>query len=131
MTDPANILNFLLYLGTAVLLLAAFLAGYTLITPIEEWQQIRAGNTAVAVSLGGAMIGFTLPLSSSIVHNNTLAATVVTAAIALVVQLLCYVILRALRRGSDAAVERGELAEAILRAATSITLGMLNAACLT
>lgn len=131
MTDPVNILNFAVYFAVAVALLAAFLAAYTLLTPIEEWHHIREGNTAVAVSLGGAMIGFSLPLSSSIVHNSTLAATIVTAAVALVAQLLCFVVLRTLRRGSAAALERGDMAEAILRAAMSITIGILNAACLT
>ena len=58
MTSIVNLPNFVAYFGASVLLLAAFLALYTLITPIREWQLIRQGNVAAAVSLVGAMIGF-------------------------------------------------------------------------
>ena len=130
MSNPANIANFLLYFVTSVVLLSAFLAAYTLVTDIQEWRLIRAGNTAVAIALGGAMIGFSLPLASAIVHSQSLADCVVTAAIALVVQLLCFAAMRLLRRGTGAALTQGHISEGVLLASTSLTLGMLNAACL-
>ncbi|MSP02951.1 MAG: DUF350 domain-containing protein [Acetobacteraceae bacterium] len=130
MTDPGNILIFLLYFGTAVLLLVAFLAAYTLLTPIPEWSLIRSGNTAVAISLGGAMIGFALPLASAIMHSQNLTDSVITAAIALVVQLLCFAAMRLLRRDATAALAKGDMAEGVFLASTSLVLGILNAACL-
>jgi putative membrane protein len=130
MSNPANIANFLLYFVTSVVLLSAFLAAYTLVTDIQEWRLIRAGNTAVAIALGGAMIGFALPLASAIVHSQNLVDSVVTAAIALVVQLLCFAAMRLLRRDTRAALTQGDMAEGVLLASTSLTLGMLNAACL-
>jgi putative membrane protein len=130
MTDPANVMLFLTYFGTAVLLLAAFLAAYTLLTPIREWELIRAGNTAVALSLGGAMVGFALPLSAAVTHSGSLADMVVSAAAALVVQLACFGAMRLLRRDATAALARGDMAEGILLASVSVVLGMLNAACL-
>ena len=130
MSNPANIANFLLYFVTSVILLAAFLAAYTLVTNIQEWRLIRAGNTAVALALGGAMIGFALPLASAIVHSQSLADSVITAAIALVVQLLCFAAMHLLRRDTRAALTQGDMAEGVLLASTSLTLGMLNAACL-
>jgi putative membrane protein len=130
MSNPANIANFLLYFTTSAVLLAAFLAAYTLVTDIQEWRLIRSGNTAVAVALGGAMIGFALPLASAIVHSQSLADSVVTAAIALVVQLLCFAAMRLLRRDTRAALVQGDMAEGVLLASASLTLGMLNAACL-
>lgn len=36
MTSLANLPNFLAYIGTSIVLLAAFLALYTLITPLQE-----------------------------------------------------------------------------------------------
>jgi putative membrane protein len=127
MSNPAN---FLLYFVTSVILLAAFLAAYTLLTHIHEWRLIRSGNTAVAVALGGAMIGFALPLASAIEHSQSLADAVVTAAIALVVQLLCFAAMRLLRRDARTALAQGDMAEGVLLASTSLTLGLLNAACL-
>jgi putative membrane protein len=130
MSNPANIANFLLYFITSVVLLAAFLAAYTLLTHIHEWRLIRSGNTAVALALGGAMIGFALPLASAIEHSQSLADSIITAAIALVVQLSCFAAMRLLRRDARAALAQGDMAEGVLLASTSLTLGLLNAACL-
>lgn len=130
MIDHQAILQFLMYFGTAILLFAAFLAAFTLMTPIKEWQLIRSGNAAVALALGGAMIGFALPLHAAITHSASLADMVITAAVALVVQLLCFSAMRLLRRDASAALARGDMAEAIFLAAVSIVLGLLNSACL-
>src|SRR5690348_6795229 len=69
MTSLANLPYFLAYFAASILLLAAFLGAYTLITPLHEWTLIRQGNTAAALSLAGATLGFTLPLASAIVHS--------------------------------------------------------------
>lgn len=130
MSDPQNILLFLSYFGTAVVLFAAFLAAYTLATHIKEWELIRSGNTAAAVALGGAMIGFALPLAAAIGHSGGLADMVITAVVALVVQLLCFAAMRLLRRDASAALVRGDMAEGVFMAAVSVVLGLLNAACL-
>lgn len=130
MSDPNAILLFLSYFGTAVLLFAAFLAAYTLATQIKEWELIRSGNSATALALGGAMIGFALPLASAINHSGGLADMVVTAAVALVVQLLCFAAMRLLRRDASAALVKGDMAEGIFLASVSVVLGILNAACL-
>jgi putative membrane protein len=130
MTDPGNIVIFLLYFGTSVILLVAFLAAYTLVTHIHEWRLIASGNTAVAVALGGAMIGFALPLASAIVHSQSLTDSIITAAIALVVQLVCFAAMRLLRRDARAALAQGDMAEGVFLASTSLVLGILSAACL-
>jgi putative membrane protein len=130
MTDPGNILIFLLYFAVSIILLLAFLAAYTLLTHIHEWRLIRSGNTAVAIALGGAMIGFALPLASAIMHSQSMVDMVITAAIALVVQLLCFAAMRLLRRDARAALAQGDMAEGVFLASTSLVLGILSAACL-
>jgi putative membrane protein len=130
MTDPGNLLIFLLYFGASVALLVAFLAAYTLATHLHEWRLIRSGNTAVSVALGGAMIGFALPLGSAIVHSQNLTDAVISAAIALVVQLLCFAAMRLVRPDARTALANGDMAEGVFLASTSLTLGILNAACL-
>ena len=130
MTSLANLPNFLAYFGASVVLLAAFLAAYTLITPLHEWTLIREGNTAVALSLAGATLGFALPLASAIVHSANLADMAVWAAVALILQLLCFAAMRLLRRNVNAALAQGDVAEAIVLAAGSVVFGLLNAACL-
>ena len=127
----ANLGAFLVYFGASVLLLAAFLALYTLVTPVKDWELIRAGNTAAAVALGGAVIGFCLPLGMAVARSHSLSDMVLWAAIALVVQLASYVAVHLLRRHEHGGLEAGDMSEAILLAAGSVGLGILNAACLT
>ena len=126
-----SLIAFVTYFGTAVLLLGAFLALYTLVTPVRDWELIRAGNTAAATALGGAVLGFCLPLAMAIARSHSLSDMVLWAAIALVIQLLSYVAVRFLRRHEHGGLESGDMAEAILLASGSVGLGILNAACLT
>jgi len=125
-----NIVNFATYLVSALVLLGGFLGLYTLILPMREWAWIKQGNVAAALVLGGALVGFSLPLAEAIRQTNSFAQMVVWSAIALAVQLLGFGVMRLLRRDAVAAIERGDLAEAILLAAASVSLGLINAACL-
>ncbi len=131
MTSLATLPNFLLYFAASVVLFAVFLVVYTRLVPLHEWRLIREGNTAVALALVGAMLGFAMPLSVAIARSANLADMAVWAAVSLVLQLLCFSALRMLRRDAGAALARGDMAEAILLSGGSVVLGLLNAACLT
>jgi putative membrane protein len=131
MTSLANLPSFLLYFATSMVLFAAFLAAYTTLVPLHEWRLIREGNTAVALALAGAMLGFAMPLAVAIARAANLADMAVWAAVSLVLQLLCFAALGLLRRNARVALAQGDMAEAILLAAGSVVLGLLNAACLT
>jgi putative membrane protein len=77
------------------------------------------------------MLGFALPLAAAIAHAASLVDMVLWAAVALLVQLGAFAALHLLRRDVSAALERGDMAEAIVWAAGSVVLGLLNAACMT
>lgn len=131
MTSLAALPKFLAYIGLSVALLAAFLTAYTALTPYKEWPSIRAGNTAAALSLAGAAIGFCLPLASLVSHSVGLADVLVWGVVALGVQALAFLLLRLMHTDLWGAVERGDMAAAVTVAAGSVAVGILNAACLT
>ena len=87
-------------------------------------------GTPQGLALAGATLGFALPLASAIVHSASLADMVVWAAVALVLQLLCFSAMRLLRRNVSLALAQGDMAEAIVLAAGAVVLGLLNTACL-
>jgi putative membrane protein len=126
----ANIADFFVYLASALLLLGGFIGLYTLILPMREWVWIKQGNVAASVVLSGAILGFSLPLAEAIRQTNTFPRMIVWSAIALAVQLAGFGLMRLLRRDAVAAIERGDMAEAVLLAAGSVALGVINAACL-
>ena len=126
----ASLMNFLLYLASALVLMGAFLGLYTLILPMREWALIRKGNIAAALVVGAALVGFSLPLAEAIKHTNTLPQMIVWSVVALLVQLIGFLAVRLFRKDAAQAIEQGDLAEAILLAAASVSLGLINAACL-
>lgn len=127
----AGLPNFLLYFALALLLLAIFVAIYVRVTSYREFVLIREGNVAAAVSLSGALIGFVLPLASAIAHSVNPVDMVAWGAIALVVQLVVYAAVGWLVPHFRAAIEAGRVAPAALLAALAVSVGVLNAACLT
>jgi putative membrane protein len=112
-------------------MMAAFLAAYTAVTPQREWTLIREGNLAAAISLGGALIGFALPLATVIAHTTHIIDVAIWGAVALVVQLLLWAVVNLLDRGLAARVTKGETASGVFLAAASIAGGIVNAACMT
>jgi len=122
--------DFLIYYAIALLLFAAFTLIYTVITPHREFRLIRAGNMAAAISFGGAMIGFSLPLSAALEYSVNLADMVLFALVATFVQLATFFIARMLLPGLPQSIEQGNIAKALFTAALSIAVGQLNAAAL-
>lgn len=132
MTSLAALPGFLSHFLAGLALLGGVLMLYARFTPHDELALIRAGNGAAAVKLGGAVIGFALPIGASIAHSANLLDAVVWAAVALAAQLAAFAgTARLLLPGWRAATERGEPGNAALMAAIAVAVGVLNAACLT
>jgi putative membrane protein len=127
----AGLPNFLLYFALALVLLAVFVAIYVRVTQYREFVLIRNGNVAAAISLSGALIGFVLPLASAIAHSVNPVDMVAWGAIALIVQLVVYAAASRLVPHFREAIESGRVAPATLLAALAVSVGVLNAACLT
>jgi len=123
--------NFMAYIIVGGGLQGLFFLIYLWITPYRELALIREGNTAAALSLSGAMIGFTLPLASVISHAVSLVDTALWSIVALAVQIAAYGIARFVMPEFSRAIPEGKVAPAVLKAAFAISFGMLNAACLT
>ena len=120
--------SFLVYFGVAVGAEIVFIALYLAITPHKEVKLIREGNVAASVSLAGAVIGFTLPLASVIIHSVSLIDMVIWSAIALVVQVIVFFLANLVLRGLAKKIEAGNNAAGVTVAAASLAIGIVNAA---
>lgn len=123
--------NFLLYFATAIAVVVGFVLIYTAVTPHRELTLIRAGNTAGAVALSGAVLGFTLPVANVVAQSVSIADMLIWSAVALVTQLVVYLLASRVLRDLSRHLEEGNLAAAITLAAAALVIGLLNAACLT
>ncbi|MBL8556714.1 MAG: DUF350 domain-containing protein [Phenylobacterium sp.] len=109
-----------------------FKAIYRWITPHDEGALIRGGNVAASVALGGALLGYVIPLASALANTHSLPEFVAWALLAGVIQIATFWIVRRIALPDvSARIERGELSTALYLMFISITVGILNAACMT
>lgn len=127
----ANVPVFLAYLIESLLLAAAFLVVYTKFTPYDEVDLIRKGNTAAAISLSGALIGFVTALASVVIHSVSLVDLAIWGVIALVVQVAAYKAVHLVMKNIAENIKNGMVSQGIVLGAISIAFGILNAACMT
>lgn len=120
-----------LYFALASLAVVAFVAIYIAVTPHHELRLIRQGNTAAATSLGGAILGYTIPLAKAVAQSESVGDMLLWSAVALVAQLVAYGITRLILPQLSAHVDEGRTASGVFLAAISIAIGMLNAAAMT
>jgi putative membrane protein len=123
---------FLLAFVTAGLFAAAFMATYRFVTPHDEGKLIREGNIAAAVALGGAVLGYMIPLASALSQTHSLPEFAAWATLAGVIQILVFWGVRRLALPDvSARIERGEIASAVYLLMISVAVGIINAACMT
>jgi len=123
---------FIIAFVAAVLFFVAFKFVYQMVTPYHERTLIREGNTAAAVALGGALIGYVLPLASALSHTVSLPEFAAWALLAGVIQIVSFIVVsRLVYRALASRIEAGELAAGVYIASISIGVGLLNAACMT
>ncbi len=120
--------NFLIYLGTAALLLVAFMAAYIMATPQRDIALIREGNVSASVVFSGTLIGFTLPLASALAHSVNLYDLLTWCIVAGLVQGIASLILRLMIHDLRAHIEADRVSVAITMASLKIAMGLLNAA---
>lgn len=122
--------SYAIYLIASAVLLGIFVFLYTRMTPFDELSMIHARNGAAALSLGGALVGFSLTLASSIVHNASLVSFVLWAVGAMIVQVVVYAFVSRLLHTVRPEMEAGNVAMGGFLGAVSLAAGIVNAACL-
>jgi putative membrane protein len=121
---------YLLHLLSAFIFISVFFGIYTWVTPFDEIALIRQGNTAAAASLAGSILGFCLTLASSILHSDSLTMFLIWGSGAMAIQLIAYLILSRALPQMNEAIENGNTAMGVLTGTVSLTVGIINAACL-
>ena len=122
---------FIAYFGLSLVLLTLCLAVYIWVTPYPEMRLIREGNGAAAATLAGVLVGFALPLGSAVAHSVSLLDMMIWAIVALVAQLIAYVVVRLSMPKVIANVRDGQVPSGVFLGAVALSVGILNAASMT
>lgn len=123
--------TYLIYIASALVMLGVFTAVYTAVTRYREFELIREGNIAAALSYGGALIGFSFTLCSSIAVHASFVMFLVWGVAAMLVQIVVYVAVARTIRGMNDAIAENNIAMGGLIGSISLAAGIVNAACLT
>jgi len=129
-TSLGTLGSFVLYFVAAIGLTAVFAFVYTWLTPWNEFALMRASNNAALLSFSGALLGFILPLASVIVHSHSIVDMLVWGVVALIVQVLVFVVERLLDTDLKRRIEAGETAAGGKLGVLALGAGILNAACM-
>ena len=123
--------EFLIFFVVAAVLTILFVVIYTRVTKHDELALIKKNSTAAAVAFSGSLIGFALPLASTMINSVTVVEMVLWGVVALIVQVLVYLLIRLPMPRVSERIEADEVAAGIWLGACSMVAGILNAASMT
>lgn len=124
---------FLLYFSLSLGFLLLFKFIYVRFTPHDEWKLVKdQQNIAAAIGLSGSILGYCLAIAGAATNSVSLIDFAIWGIAALVAQLIAFIIVRVgFMPKIVERIEAGEIPAGILMAATSVSVGLLNAACMT
>ena len=125
-----SFIGFILFFGSALLMVGIFLYLYAIVTPYDDYKLIfEENNTTAALSFGGAVIGVSIPLYSALVSSVSYFDFVIWGSVAIIIQLIfAFIVTRLKGKFSlEAKIEKDVVAVGILMAFLSICIGLLNA----
>jgi len=126
-----QLLAFLTYFGTAVLIIIVYLILYMWVTPHNEIALIKNNNNAAAVAATGSLIGFSLPLATIIEQSGTVLDCIVWGTVAIVVQIIVFYLVRLPFPKISERIEKSEIASGVWLGGASLLGGIINASCMT
>ena len=127
----ASLSEFLLFFIVAAVLTVLFAVVYSRVTRHNEFALIKKNSTAATLAFSGSLIGFALPLASTMINSVTVVEMALWGVIALIVQVLVYLLIRLPMPRISERIEADEVAAGIWLGATSMVAGILNAASMT
>ena len=115
----ASVTLVMLILGTTL---------YALLTPHKEITLIREGNSAAALSLGGVMVGLSIPLAISLTASTSVIEILIWGAATIAVQLLVFRVTDMVLKGLPERIQEGEVAAAALLVGAKLATALILAA---
>lgn len=103
---------------------------YMVLTPHKEIPLIREGNTAAGLSLGGVILGLSIPLAVSLSASTSIAENAIWGAATVFVQLLVFRFVDFLLLGLPQRIQEGEVSAAALLVGAKLGTAIILAAAL-
>nr|WP_239541420.1 DUF350 domain-containing protein [Pullulanibacillus pueri] len=124
----------LLYFVVSIVVVLIGVGLFGLITTkYKDWDEIADGNTAVALSVGGKIIGLSIVLMFAILQGETVSITLLWGAVGVVLQIVIYFLFDLLtpRFSVQQKLKEGNVAVGIISCCVSLGLGFVIGASIT
>jgi putative membrane protein len=118
----------MMHSSVTIAMLVAGVLLYIWITPWDEMALIRAGNTAAAISLGGAIIGLAIPLAFAMAASVSVYEILIWGLVTLLLQIIAFRVADLLLRDLPTRIEAGEIGAATLLVSIKLAVAAVNAA---
>lgn len=113
--------------ATALVLLGLGCLCYMRLTPFHEFALINQGNVAAGVVAMGTLIALSLPIAATLASSHVVLDIVLWGLVALIIQLVAFVLTTRLIPGLPAQVERGNVAAGLLIIGIQNAVAIVNA----
>lgn len=120
---PVLILQFAVTLA----LLGLGVAIYTAVTPFHEFSLVRQGNVAAGIALAGTLVAIAIPLGATLASSLVTLDILIWGAVALVVQLLAFLLASRLIPGLRGMIEADNPAAACVLVGVQLAVALVNA----
>ncbi len=120
--------TFLMYTGTAGLMLILAVFVYILLTPWKELALVRGGNGTAGLALSGAIVGLAIPLASCLASSVSIPDLILWGLVSLILQLLAFRLTDLLLKDLPKRIQNDEAGAAIVLIGTKLASAMILAA---
>lgn len=124
----------LLYFAVAIVTVIVGLVIFEWMTrQYKDWEEIKAGNQAVALSITGKIIGICIILAFAIYHSIELVETLIWGAFGVLLQLIAYLLFELFTRkfSVEEQLKNNNIAVGIISMGVSIGLAFVIGASIT
>jgi len=112
--------------AVTLLLLGLGIVVYMWLTPFNERRLIREGNSAAGIVVLGTLLALSLPLAATLASSLVVLDILVWGLVALVIQLLAFVVASRLMRDLPRMIEAGNVAAALVIVGIQLAIAILN-----
>lgn len=127
------LLTFLYFIVAAAVVVIGLIIFELITTKYKDWEEIEKGNSAVALSIGGKIIGICIILAFSIYHSDNLATTAIWGGYGVILQMIAYYLfdLFTTKFSVEAQLKEGNISVGIISMCVSIGLAFVIGASIT
>ncbi|QDP40856.1 DUF350 domain-containing protein [Radiobacillus deserti] len=92
------VLTFIYFIIAVAIVVIGLVIFEWITTKYKDWEEIKNGNTAVALSISGKIIGICIILSFAIYNSVVVTETIIWGAYGVLLQMIAYFIFEGLTR---------------------------------